>query len=159
MLLKPKLKPTLHNAFVILSQPDNPTHNNLSGPPLQMDDDRTIMPPDPREHRQQRKIAWRQHIKQTLWLLRDSDDLFLDNSITLTENKWTSLVKADDSNRKRKAISNAQQALVLPNADVMPPTVWALHSTGRIKRSTRTSISALPHTPEYINTAATSNPS
>ena len=46
-LLKPKLKPKLHNAFAILSQPNNPTSNNMSGPPLHMDDDKTIIPPDP----------------------------------------------------------------------------------------------------------------
>ncbi len=56
-LLKPKLKPTLHNAFAILSQPDDPTIYNMSGPELQMDDDKTILPLDPREHRRQRKIA------------------------------------------------------------------------------------------------------
>ena len=45
--VKPKLKPTLHNAFAILSQPDDPTSYNMSGPPLQMDDNKTILPPDP----------------------------------------------------------------------------------------------------------------
>jgi len=72
-----------------------------------MDDDKTIIPPDPREHRKQRKIARRQHIKQTLWRLRDSDNLFLDDSITLAEDEWTSLAKADDSNRKHMAINDA----------------------------------------------------
>ncbi len=82
-LLKPKPNPTLHNAFAIHSQPDDPTnYNMLSKPPLKMDDDKTILPPDPREHRRQRKIARRQHIKRTLQRLRDSDNLFLDNSIT-----------------------------------------------------------------------------
>jgi hypothetical protein len=65
-LLKPKLKPKLHNAFAILSQPDNPTSYNMSGPPLQKDQDKTTIPPDPQEHRRQRKIARQQHIKQTL---------------------------------------------------------------------------------------------
>jgi hypothetical protein len=106
-LLTPKLKPTLHNAFAILSQPDDPTNYNMSGPPLQMDDNRTIIPPDPREHHRQRKIARRQHIKQMLRRLRDSNDLFLDNSITLAEDKQTSLAKADNSNKKRMAINTA----------------------------------------------------
>jgi hypothetical protein len=106
-LLKPKLKPTLHNVFAILFQPDNPTHYNMSGPPMQMDDDKTIIPAFPQEHHRQSKIARQQHLKQTLRCLRDSDDLFLDNSITLTEDKRTSLAKADDSNRKRMAINNA----------------------------------------------------
>jgi hypothetical protein len=102
-----KLKPTLHNAFAILSQPNNPTNYNMSGPPLQMDNDKTIMPPDPREHRRQRKIARRQHIKQTLRRLRNSNNLFLDDSITLAEDKQTSLAKADNSNRKCMAINTA----------------------------------------------------
>ena len=86
-LLKPKLKPTLHNAFAILSQPDDPTSYKMSGPTLKMDDDKTILPPDPREHRRQRKITRRQHIKQTLRRLRDSNNLFLDDSITLAEDE------------------------------------------------------------------------
>jgi len=107
-LPKPKLKPTLHNAFAILSQPDDPTTNyKMSGPTLKMDDDKTILPPDPREHRRQRKIARRQHIKQTLRRLRDSDNLFLDDSITLAEDKRTSLAKANETNKKRMAINAA----------------------------------------------------
>jgi hypothetical protein len=33
--------------------------------------------------------------------------LFLDNSITLAEDKWTSLAKADNSNKKHMAINDA----------------------------------------------------
>ncbi len=106
-LLKPTLKSTLHNAFAILSQPDDPTNYNMSAPQLQMDDNQTIIPPDPREHCRQRKIARQQHIKQTLRQLRKSNDLFLDNSITLAEDERTSLAKADDSNKKRMAINTA----------------------------------------------------
>ena len=105
-LLKPKLKPNLHNAFAILSQPNDPTGYSMSGPPLKMDDNITIIPLDPQEHRRQRKIAWQQHIKQTLQRLRESDDLFLNDSITLTEDKWPSLAKADNSNKKCLAINN-----------------------------------------------------
>jgi len=72
-----------------------------------MDDNKTIIPPDPREHRRQCKIARGQHIKQMLQCLRDSDDLFLDDSITLTEDERTSLAKADDNNRKRMANNDA----------------------------------------------------
>jgi hypothetical protein len=77
----------------------------MSGPPLQMDDNKTIIPHDPQEHRRQRKIAWQQHIKQMLWQLHDRDDLFLNNSTTLAEDKRTSLVKANDSNKKSMAIN------------------------------------------------------
>jgi hypothetical protein len=106
-LLKPKLKPKLHNAFAILSQPNDPTNYNMSSPPLQMDNDKTIIPPDPREYHRQCKIVRQQHIKQTLRQLRDSDDLFLYDSITLAEDKRTSLAKANDSNKKRMAINTA----------------------------------------------------
>jgi hypothetical protein len=94
-LLTPKLKPTLHNAFAILSQPDDPTNYTMSGPTLTMDDNKTILPLDPREHRRQRKIARQRHIKRTLRRLRDSDNQFLDDSITLAEDERTSLAKAD----------------------------------------------------------------
>ena len=103
----PKLAPKLHNAFAILSQPDAPTIYKMSGPELKKDDDKTILPPDPREHRRQRKIARRQHIKQTLRRLRDSDNLFLDDSITLAEDERTSLAKADETDKKRMAINAA----------------------------------------------------
>jgi hypothetical protein len=43
----------LHDAFAILSQPDAPTIYYMSGLALQMDDDKTIIPPDPREHHRQ----------------------------------------------------------------------------------------------------------
>ena len=39
-LLTPKLKPTLHNAFAILSQPDDPTNYKMSRPTLKMDDNK-----------------------------------------------------------------------------------------------------------------------
>jgi hypothetical protein len=97
----------LHNAFAILSQPDNPTCYNMSSPPLKMDKDKTIIPPDPQKHHRQRKIARQQHIKQTLQRLRKSNDLFLDNSITLAEDEWTSLAKTGDSNKKLMAINDA----------------------------------------------------
>jgi hypothetical protein len=106
-LLSPKLKPTLHNAFAILSQPNDLTNYNMSGPPLQMDDNKTSILHDPQEHRRQCKIARQQHIKQTLRRLHDSNDLFLNNSITLAEDKQTSLAKAVDSNKKRMAINTA----------------------------------------------------
>ncbi len=79
----------------------------MSGPRLQMDDDKTIIPPDPREYRRQRKIAWQQHIKQTLRRLCNSNNLFLNDSITLTEDERTSLANAGDSNKKRTAINTA----------------------------------------------------
>jgi hypothetical protein len=132
-LLKPKLEPKLHNAFAILSQPNAPTIYNMSGPALQMDDNKTIIPPDPWEHRRQCKIARQQHIKQMLWQLRDSDDLFLNNSITLAEDKRNSLAKDDTNNKKLgqsklSTPSVAHQALALPNMAAMPPTAWAPHS-------------------------------
>jgi hypothetical protein len=143
-LLKPKLEPKLHNAFAILSQPNAPTIYNMSGPALQMDNNKTIIPPNPREHRRQQKIARGQHIKQMLRRLHDSDNLFLDSSITLAEDEWTSLAKNDTSNKNvrqstQPTPSVTHQALGLPNGDATLHTVWALHSIGRLKRSTRTS--------------------
>jgi hypothetical protein len=106
-LLNPEPKPKLHNAFAILSLPDAPTHYNLPSPTQQMDEDKTITPPGPREHRRQQKIAWRQHIKRTLQRLRESDDLFLDNSITQAEDERTAIAKNNTNNAKRVAIDSA----------------------------------------------------
>jgi hypothetical protein len=100
-LLQTKLKPTLHNAFAILSQPNDPTSYNMSGPPLKMDDDKTILPPDPREHHRQGKIARQQHVQQMLRRRRDSDNLFLDDSITLAEDERTSLAGQSQQNQQK----------------------------------------------------------
>ncbi len=53
ILLKPTPKPKLHNAFDILSQPNAPTIYNTSSPTQKMDDNNTIIPPNPQEHRRQ----------------------------------------------------------------------------------------------------------
>jgi hypothetical protein len=60
---------------------------------------------------------------------RDTDDLFLNNSITHAEDKCTILAKDDNSNTNvwqstLPTSSVAQQALVLPNVAAMPPTIW-----------------------------------
>jgi hypothetical protein len=52
-LLNPKPKPKLHNAFAILSQPGAPIYYDSLSPTQQVDDDKTIIPPGPREHRRQ----------------------------------------------------------------------------------------------------------
>jgi hypothetical protein len=162
-LLKLKLKPTLHNAFAILSQPNDPTNYNMSGPPLQTDNNKTIIPPDPREYRRQRKIAQQQHISRrsgncmiattcsstTALPLQRTNRPAWPKPTTATRNVWQSTLPTS---------SVAQQALVFPNVDAMRPTVWAPHSTRRLKRSTRTSMSVLPHTTKYIITSTMSNP-
>jgi hypothetical protein len=72
-----------------------------------MDDDKTIMPPGPQEHRRQQKIIRRQHIKQTLQCLRKIDDLFLDNSITQAKDERTAIAKNNTNNAKHVAIDSA----------------------------------------------------
>jgi hypothetical protein len=72
-----------------------------------MEDDKTIMPPGPWEHHRQQKIAWRQHIKQTIQCLHKSDDLFIDNSITQAEDERTAIAKNNTNNEKRLAIDSA----------------------------------------------------
>jgi hypothetical protein len=129
-LLKPKLESKLHNAFAILSQPNAPTIYNMSGPALQMDDDKTIIPPDPQEHHRQQKIARQQHVKQTLRRLRNSDDLFLDNSITLAEDKQTSLAKNNTSNKKHAANDTAHTKRGTPSIGFAQRGCNAAYSLG-----------------------------
>jgi hypothetical protein len=97
----------VHNAFAILFQPNAPTHYNAVSPTQKIDDDKTIIPPGPREHCRQQKIARRQHIKQTLWQLCKSEDLFLDNSITQAKDECTAIAKNDTNNAKRVANDSA----------------------------------------------------
>jgi hypothetical protein len=144
-LLKPKLEPKLHKAFAILSQPNAPTIYYMSGPALQMDDNKTIIPPDPREHRRQQKIARQQHIKQTLRRLRDSDDLFLDNSITLAEDKQTSLAKDDTSNKKRLAINAAHTKRGTPSIGIAQCGRNAAYSLGSVFNRTIKKINKNKH--------------
>jgi hypothetical protein len=52
-LLNPKPKPKLHNAFAILSQAHAPTYYDAPSPAQPMDNNRTIIPSHPQEHRRQ----------------------------------------------------------------------------------------------------------
>jgi hypothetical protein len=106
-LLNPKPNHKVHNAFAILSQPDAPTHYNPLSPTQQINDNKTIIPPGPREHQRQQKNARRQHIKQTLQRLCESDNLFLDNSITQAEDELTAITKNNTKNTKHVATGSA----------------------------------------------------
>jgi hypothetical protein len=55
-LLSPKPNPKVHNAFAILSQPNAPTHYDVLRPKQQIDNNKTIIPPGPQEHRRQKKM-------------------------------------------------------------------------------------------------------
>ena len=105
-LLKPKLEPTLHNAFAILSQPNDPIYYMSESIALH-DDDKSIMPTDIKEHRLKRRAARRQHLKLTLQRLKDSEELFFDNSITQAEDERTTMAKNDNKNARRLAIDAA----------------------------------------------------
>jgi hypothetical protein len=106
-LLNPKSNPKVNNAFAILSQPDAPTHYDAPRPTQQINDNKTIIPPGPQEHRRQQKNARCQHIKQTLRQLCKSDNLFLDNSITQAKDECTAIAKNDTNNAKCVAINSA----------------------------------------------------
>jgi hypothetical protein len=86
---------TLHNAYGILSQSDNPIPDDKTifadRPPSQQDADVC-------KHRRQHMIAQRQHIKLTLHLLSKNENLFFDSSITQAEDEWTVLAKGDQTN-------------------------------------------------------------
>jgi hypothetical protein len=95
---------TMHNAYGILSQFDDPIPDNktifVDRPPSQQDANVC-------EHHRQCKIARHQHIKLTLRLLSKNENLFLDNSITLAKDEQTVLAKGDQTNLQRLAIDSA----------------------------------------------------
>jgi hypothetical protein len=103
-LISPVKNITMHNAYGILSQSDNPIPDNktifVDHPPSQQD-------ANVHEHCRQRKIAWRQHINLTLRLLSKNENLFLDNSITQAGDERTVLAKGDQTNLQRLAIDSA----------------------------------------------------
>jgi hypothetical protein len=86
---------TMHNVYGILSQSDDPIPDDkkifVDRPPSQQDADVC-------EHRRQRKIALRQHIKLTIRLLSKNKNLFLDNSITQVKDEWAVLAKGNQTN-------------------------------------------------------------
>jgi hypothetical protein len=96
----------VHNAFAILSQPDAPTHYDALSPTQKINDNKTIIPVGPQEHHRQQKNARRQHIKQTLRQLHESDDLFLDSSITQAKDECTAIAKKDTNNAKHVEINS-----------------------------------------------------
>ena len=65
------------------------------------DDDKSIMPTDIKEHRLKRRAARRQHLKLTLQRMKDSEELFFDNSITQAEDERTTMAKNDNKNARR----------------------------------------------------------
>jgi hypothetical protein len=70
----------------------------------------TTKPSCPQAHKStagSKKIAQRQHIKQTLQRLRESNDLFLDNSVTQAEDECTAIAKNNTNNAKSVAIDSA----------------------------------------------------
>jgi hypothetical protein len=103
-LTSPVNKFTMHNAYGILSQSNNPIPDNktifVDRPPSQQD-------ANVHEHRRQCKIARRQHIKLMLRLLSKNEKLFLDNSITQTKGERTVLAKGNQTNLQRLAIDSA----------------------------------------------------
>jgi hypothetical protein len=105
-ILSPKPNPKVHNAFAILFQPDAPTHYIMLSPTQQINDNKTIIPPGPQEHHRHQKISQSQHIKQTLWRLCKSDNLFFDNSITQAKDECTAIAKNNTNNAKRMAINS-----------------------------------------------------
>jgi hypothetical protein len=132
-LLNPKPNPKVHTAFAILSQPDAPTHYNVLSPSQQINNNKTIIPPGPREHLRQQKIARHQHIKQTLRWLHESDDVFLDNSITQAKDERTAITKNNTNNAKHVAINSAHakcnQPSGLPNTEkIWPPLGFHIQS-------------------------------
>jgi hypothetical protein len=117
-LLSPKPNPKMHNAFAILSQPNAPTHYNALRPTQQINNNKTIILSVPQEHRRQQKIAQRRHIKQTLQLLCNSDNLFLDNSITQAEDEHTAIAKNNTNNAKRMVIDSAHAQCNQPTIEL-----------------------------------------
>jgi hypothetical protein len=113
-LLNPKPNPKVHNDLPYSPNPTPPPITTCPARHNKSTRTKTIIPPGPQEHCRQQKIARRQHIKQTLWRLRKSDNLFLDNSITQAEDECTAIAKNDTNNAKLVAIDSAHAQCYQP---------------------------------------------
>ncbi len=108
-----------NNTFAILSVSNNPTTTNKAPALVTSNtnesflatDDITIMH-DPQEHRRQRKVARRQHVRLMLRRMPECNNLFLKNSITIAEDKRTDMAKNNNNNAKRNAINLAHSKRV-----------------------------------------------
>ncbi len=121
--ITPPVLTTMNNFFTILSVSNNPTMKQAAlvlvpSPISCKTDNKTIMF-DPKEHHQQCKIARQQHVQQMLRGLHKNDNLFLDNSITIKEDKCIDLAKNDNSNAKRKAINLSHIRQDKPNIGLL----------------------------------------
>jgi hypothetical protein len=95
---------TMHNAYGILSQSNNPILDNKT---IFVDHPSSQQDAYIRKHCRQCKIAWRQHIKLMLCLQSKNKNLFLDNSITQAKDKRTVLAKGNQTNTQCLAIDSA----------------------------------------------------
>jgi hypothetical protein len=153
-ILNPKPNPKVHNAFAILSKPNAPTHYDALSPTQQTNNNNTIIPPGPQEHCRQQKIAQRQHIKQTLWRLPKSDDLFLDNSVTQAEDECTAIAKNNTNTAQHVAIDSTHAQCNQPTIELAQRGQNMAYCLGSafnqtIKSLTRTNMSVLQSRTKY----------
>ncbi len=134
-LLSPKPKPKLHNAFAILSQPNAPTYNDAPSPAQQMDDNRTIIPPGPREHCRQQKLPGASisnkhycgYIKVMICSSTTASPMTRTNTLPLPratptmQGMWQLIPPMHNV---------ANQPLGSPNMATIWPTTWIPHSMG-----------------------------
>ncbi len=95
-----------------------------------------------KDDKQERKQQRRKHCQQTVQQLQESNDLYLDNSITQAEDERTTMAKNDNKNEKRLAINAAHAKQNKPRIGIVQKsrnTAYALGSALKqtIKRITK----------------------
>jgi len=100
---------TLHNTFSILSLSNNPTFesDNKEHVIVQLSKLADAIASNKQKSLQQRDRH--KHVKNTLQCLRESKELFFDESITQAEDEQTAMAKEDTGNAKHNAISTAHK--------------------------------------------------
>jgi hypothetical protein len=86
---------------------------------------------DRKEHCLKQRAAQRQHLKLMLRRLKESEELFFDNSITQAEDERTTMAKNDNKNAKRIAIDAAHAKQDKPRFGIVQQgrnTVYAFGS-------------------------------
>ena len=80
--------------------------------------------------RHQRRAARRRHVKETLQRLKEQEELFFDNFITIAEDERTSLAKGDTKNAKKQKIEDAHKPTSQPALSLMQRGRNASYSVG-----------------------------
>ena len=139
----------MHNAYVIFSPTNEiPTNEPTTAMPHEPHANQATNIPSKdmkKEHKQSRHAQIRQHRRETLRRLKESEELFFDTNITLAKDKQTVMAKEDTTNAWSVAINAAHNQRSKPSVGIMQQGKNKIHSVGSAFNRTLKSINKAKH--------------